>query len=119
MDLYGTPDTLAGRIPCLRGLAKAEEFVFNLYFEHEAWDVLVAHFVYETTATVWSIWPWSLRLRDALVERRDVRRRSGCWRRRCSSGWWCCVIGRGVILRRYIQLDIIGWCGLSASLAIR
>lgn len=81
MDLYGTPDTLPGGTPCIRGLGKAEEFVFNLYFEHEAWDGLVDHFVYETTATVWSIWPWSLRLRDALIQRRDLRRLKKCWGR--------------------------------------
>ncbi|MEP7366225.1 MAG: DUF4240 domain-containing protein [Acidobacteriota bacterium] len=79
MQLYGTPDTLSGGTPCVRGLEKAEEFVFNLYFEQGAWDVLVDHFVFETTATEWSTWPWSQRLRDALVARRDVRRLKRCW----------------------------------------
>jgi hypothetical protein len=79
MELYGTPDTLSGGTPVLRGLRKAEEFVFNLYFEHEVWDALVNHFVDETTATNWSTWPWLLRLKETLVERKDVRRLKRCW----------------------------------------
>jgi hypothetical protein len=77
MEFYGTPDTISGT-PVLRGLKKAEEFVFNLYFEHEAWDALVDHFV-GTTTTNWSTWPELLRLRDALVQRRDVRRLKRIW----------------------------------------
>lgn len=79
VDLYWQ-DTLPGGAPALRALqAKAEGFIFNLYFEQEAWDGLVDYYVGATTATNWSIWPWSLRLKDALVERRDVRRLKRCW----------------------------------------
>jgi hypothetical protein len=77
MQRYGTPGTLPGGTPCIWGGRKAEEFVFHLYFEHEAWDALVDHF---SGATEWSTWPELLRLRDLLVERRDVRRLKRCWR---------------------------------------
>ena len=76
MGLYGTPDTLPGGTPCLRGIGRAEEFVFNLYFEQGAWDALIDHFA---EATEWSTWPALLRLKDVLVERRDVRRLKRCW----------------------------------------
>ncbi|MEZ5351838.1 MAG: DUF4240 domain-containing protein [Bryobacteraceae bacterium] len=87
-------------------MAKAEEFVFNLYFEHEAWDALVDHFVFETTATVWSTWPWSLRLKDTLVERSDVRRLKRCWGRMIAdekNAFWeyrsFCIQGRLAVAR--------------------
>lgn len=79
MELYGTPDKLGGTPYLLQGLLKAEEFVFNLYFEQEAWDALVDHLVGATTATEWSTWPWLLRLKAALIEMRDVRRLKRCW----------------------------------------
>lgn len=102
-DLYvlGTPD-----MSSWRGREKADEFVYNLYFEHEAWDALVDYFVNETTATVWSVWPWSLRLKEALVERRDVRRLKRCWGRMIAeeknSFWWYhshCRQGRAAVAR--------------------
>ena len=77
MDLYGTPDTLPAGTPCLRGLGKAEDFVFNLYYEHEAWDALIEYFG-GTTAN-WSSWPELKRLEGVLMERRDVRRLKRFW----------------------------------------
>ena len=76
MKVYGTPDTIGGW-PVLRGLDKANEFVINLYYEHEAWDALIERFGGKPDN--WSTSPEFPRLSDALLERRDVRRLKRLW----------------------------------------
>jgi hypothetical protein len=88
MKLHGTPGKLSSGTPVLFGGSKATAYVTNLYFEHEAWDALVARYA-ETTS--WSAVPEFVRLNDTLVRRGDVRRLKRLWGSviaEMKSGFW-------------------------------
>lgn len=86
MKRFGTTDTLEGGTKVLRGLGKAEQFVYDSYFDAKAYDALVRYAVWFNevppaggASQDYGLNPFQARLLQALLSDREIHHIKGLW----------------------------------------
>jgi len=86
MKKFGTPDTLGGGTKVVRGIGKAEQFVYDSYFAAKAYDALVRYAVWfneippaEGLPQNYGLNPVQARLLEALLSDRESHHGQRLW----------------------------------------
>jgi len=86
MKKFGTPDVLEGGTKVLRGLGKAQQFVYDAYFEAKAYDALVRYAVWfneippgGSAPQDYGLNPVQARVLQALLSDREIDHTKRLW----------------------------------------